>query len=194
MGRGRAKAKQQKVARELKYHTQFTDLDALQRDDGATCDKGAPLPSSDFHAPRGSIPAPPEISSVPTIWRAPWRLDKRLMRYRGESALEHCSSVPRGFDQPHFRDVTTATVVAKARLAEPIQRQFTAFSRFGRELVFQRIGRNRLWHERMNFDVVARHQSDFATRLVARVNDAQLVIRARIELVIMQSQRFVIKR
>lgn len=32
MGRGRAKAKQQKVARELKYSTQYTDLDALQRE------------------------------------------------------------------------------------------------------------------------------------------------------------------
>jgi hypothetical protein len=35
MGRGRAKAKQQKVARELKYNTHFTDLDALQRELGA---------------------------------------------------------------------------------------------------------------------------------------------------------------
>jgi hypothetical protein len=34
MGRGRAKAKQQKVARELKYSTHFTDLDALQRELG----------------------------------------------------------------------------------------------------------------------------------------------------------------
>jgi hypothetical protein len=32
MGRGRAKAKQQKVARELKYSSQSTDLDALQRE------------------------------------------------------------------------------------------------------------------------------------------------------------------
>ena len=32
MGRGRAKAKQQKVARDLKYNTHFTDLDALQRE------------------------------------------------------------------------------------------------------------------------------------------------------------------
>jgi hypothetical protein len=32
MGRGRAKAKQQKVARELKYNSHFTDLDALQRE------------------------------------------------------------------------------------------------------------------------------------------------------------------
>jgi hypothetical protein len=36
MGRGRAKAKQQKVARELKYNSQFTDLDALQRELGAS--------------------------------------------------------------------------------------------------------------------------------------------------------------
>jgi DUF3073 family protein len=36
MGRGRAKAKQQKVARELKYSTQFTDLDALQRELGVS--------------------------------------------------------------------------------------------------------------------------------------------------------------
>ncbi|MCU1657024.1 MAG: hypothetical protein JWO57_1680 [Pseudonocardiales bacterium] len=35
MGRGRAKAKQQKVARDLKYNSQFTDLDALQRELGA---------------------------------------------------------------------------------------------------------------------------------------------------------------
>jgi len=32
MGRGRAKAKQTKVARELKYNTPETDLDALQRE------------------------------------------------------------------------------------------------------------------------------------------------------------------
>jgi len=32
MGRGRAKAKQQKVARELKYSTHDTDLTALQRE------------------------------------------------------------------------------------------------------------------------------------------------------------------
>jgi Protein of unknown function (DUF3073) len=32
MGRGRAKAKQQKVARDLKYKPQSTDLAALQRE------------------------------------------------------------------------------------------------------------------------------------------------------------------
>ena len=32
MGRGRAKAKQTKVARELKYHSPKTDLAALQRE------------------------------------------------------------------------------------------------------------------------------------------------------------------
>ena len=42
MGRGRAKAKQQKVARELKYNSQFTDLDALQRELGATEPPAAP--------------------------------------------------------------------------------------------------------------------------------------------------------
>ena len=42
MGRGRAKAKQTKVARELKYRNHSTDLDQLQRElsggssDGAT--------------------------------------------------------------------------------------------------------------------------------------------------------------
>jgi hypothetical protein len=34
MGRGRAKAKQTKVARELKYHTPDTDFSALQRELG----------------------------------------------------------------------------------------------------------------------------------------------------------------
>ena len=32
MGRGRAKAKQTKVARELKYNTPTTDLDALEQE------------------------------------------------------------------------------------------------------------------------------------------------------------------
>ena len=36
MGRGRAKAKQTKVARELKYHSPNTDLTALQRELGGT--------------------------------------------------------------------------------------------------------------------------------------------------------------
>ncbi len=36
MGRGRAKAKQQKVAREVKYSSQSTDLDALQRELGGS--------------------------------------------------------------------------------------------------------------------------------------------------------------
>ncbi|MEU6645424.1 DUF3073 domain-containing protein [Saccharomonospora sp. NPDC046836] len=40
MGRGRAKAKQTKVARELKYSTPTTDFDALQRElSGSSSDK-----------------------------------------------------------------------------------------------------------------------------------------------------------
>ncbi|MGH3520491.1 MAG: DUF3073 domain-containing protein [Haloechinothrix sp.] len=41
MGRGRAKAKQTKVARELKYSTPPTDLTALQRElSGKSSDEG----------------------------------------------------------------------------------------------------------------------------------------------------------
>ena len=36
MGRGRAKAKQTKVARDLKYNTPATDLDSLQRELGSS--------------------------------------------------------------------------------------------------------------------------------------------------------------
>lgn len=36
MGRGRAKAKQTKVARDLKYNTPTTDLDSLQRELGSS--------------------------------------------------------------------------------------------------------------------------------------------------------------
>jgi hypothetical protein len=46
MGRGRAKAKQQKVARELKYSTQNTDFSALQKELGRPGDSGF-HPSSD---------------------------------------------------------------------------------------------------------------------------------------------------
>ncbi|AUS78977.1 DUF3073 domain-containing protein [Actinoalloteichus sp. AHMU CJ021] len=40
MGRGRAKAKQTKVARELKYNTPATDFDALQRELSGTGSSG----------------------------------------------------------------------------------------------------------------------------------------------------------
>jgi hypothetical protein len=47
MGRGRAKAKQQKVARELKYNTHFTDLDALQRELGVAEARNAARPAAE---------------------------------------------------------------------------------------------------------------------------------------------------
>jgi hypothetical protein len=46
MGRGRAKAKQTKVARELKYSSHGTDLDALQRE-LASGGSGGTLPAVD---------------------------------------------------------------------------------------------------------------------------------------------------
>jgi hypothetical protein len=48
MGRGRAKAKQQKVARELKYNSQFTDLDALQRELGGSHEPVRQVDEDDF--------------------------------------------------------------------------------------------------------------------------------------------------
>jgi hypothetical protein len=45
MGRGRAKAKQTKVARELKYHSPNTDLAALQRELGGGVNSD---PDADF--------------------------------------------------------------------------------------------------------------------------------------------------
>jgi hypothetical protein len=52
MGRGRAKAKQTKVARELKYSSPTTDLAALQRElsgdnGGSHRDGGSHLPEDD---------------------------------------------------------------------------------------------------------------------------------------------------
>jgi hypothetical protein len=47
MGRGRAKAKQTKVARELKYHTQDTDFSALQRELGNSPNAGYRSPDLD---------------------------------------------------------------------------------------------------------------------------------------------------
>jgi hypothetical protein len=46
MGRGRAKAKQQKVARALKYSSHDTDFDALQRELGGGGDDGHQLARS----------------------------------------------------------------------------------------------------------------------------------------------------
>ncbi|HTZ44667.1 MAG TPA: DUF3073 domain-containing protein [Jatrophihabitans sp.] len=50
MGRGRAKAKQQKVARELKYNTQSTDFSALQRELGHASQSGSARDSGDPYA------------------------------------------------------------------------------------------------------------------------------------------------
>ncbi len=48
MGRGRAKAKQTKVARELKYSSPGMDLDRLSRD---------------LHDDRGALPAPVDLDA-----------------------------------------------------------------------------------------------------------------------------------
>jgi hypothetical protein len=48
MGRGRAKAKQTKVARELKYSSPQTDFDRLQRElSGSGVDESDPLDADD---------------------------------------------------------------------------------------------------------------------------------------------------
>jgi len=51
MGRGRAKAKQTKVARELKYHSPNTDLAALQRElgGGASSDQTSDAFDDDYN-------------------------------------------------------------------------------------------------------------------------------------------------
>ena len=48
MGRGRAKAKQTKVARELKYYSPDTDLSALERELHSQSDQGEPTRRSDW--------------------------------------------------------------------------------------------------------------------------------------------------
>jgi hypothetical protein len=48
MGRGRAKAKQTKVARKLKYQTLDTDLDALQRELAGSGDETADDDEPDY--------------------------------------------------------------------------------------------------------------------------------------------------
>jgi hypothetical protein len=50
MGRGRAKAKQTKVARELKYHSPNTDLAALQRELGGRSSSDPDADSYNGHA------------------------------------------------------------------------------------------------------------------------------------------------
>ncbi|KAA2260156.1 DUF3073 domain-containing protein [Solihabitans fulvus] len=49
MGRGRAKAKQTKVARELKYSSHHTDFDALQRELSSSESNGEAHGSDDRH-------------------------------------------------------------------------------------------------------------------------------------------------
>ncbi|MER7006870.1 DUF3073 domain-containing protein [Dactylosporangium sp. NPDC000555] len=51
MGRGRAKAKQTRVARELKYHSPNTDLEALQRELAA----GGPKSRDDYAEYGGEV-------------------------------------------------------------------------------------------------------------------------------------------
>lgn len=50
MGRGRAKAKQAKVARQLKYNSPDMDLDSLQRELSGKSDRGSSYPEDDQYA------------------------------------------------------------------------------------------------------------------------------------------------
>ncbi|GAA1244600.1 hypothetical protein GCM10009609_04950 [Pseudonocardia aurantiaca] len=51
MGRGRAKAKQTKVARELKYSSPTMDLDALQREIGSAAPRNGEAADDDYADP-----------------------------------------------------------------------------------------------------------------------------------------------
>jgi hypothetical protein len=48
MGRGRAKAKQTRVARELKYHSPNTDLAALQRELSGGTPRSGPVDDAEY--------------------------------------------------------------------------------------------------------------------------------------------------
>src|SRR5207249_5961667 len=89
------------------------------------------------------------------------------------------------FDQPNFREVTAAAVVTQARLAEPIQRQFTAFRRFGRKLEFQWLRRNCLRHKWVKLGGITRHKANLATGNIARVKDAKFITGRGIETSVM---------
>jgi Protein of unknown function (DUF3073) len=65
MGRGRAKAKQQKVARDLKYNSQSTDLDALQRELGGP---GSSSSSSGASTSSGVVADEDEDEYEPDPW------------------------------------------------------------------------------------------------------------------------------
>jgi len=64
MGRGRDKAKQQKVARELKYNSHFTDLDALQRELGGSSSSHGDTTNSDEEFDDDEDPASDDWSST----------------------------------------------------------------------------------------------------------------------------------
>ena len=70
MGRGRAKAKQTKVARELKYSSPQTDFERLQRElsgaDGADADGDDPWEERGRPAPLGSRAARQNLGCRPT--------------------------------------------------------------------------------------------------------------------------------
>ena len=58
MGRGRAKAKQTKVARELKYSSHGTDLERLQRELAGTATGADDVESKDDDVDEGDWAAP----------------------------------------------------------------------------------------------------------------------------------------
>ncbi len=58
MGRGRAKAKQTKVARELKYSSHGTDLERLQRELAGTSTGADDVESTDDDVDEGDWAAP----------------------------------------------------------------------------------------------------------------------------------------
>ena len=55
MGRGRAKAKQTRVARELKYHSPNTDLAALQRELSGGTPRSGPVDDAEYDGVLGDV-------------------------------------------------------------------------------------------------------------------------------------------
>src|SRR6185312_12055791 len=92
------------------------------------------------------------------------------------------------FHDPYRGQLRAAAVSAEARFASPGQMQFAGTSSQKRQIEFERRGGPWPFEKRMDFEIAVRGQAHLSSGRIARIQDAEPVLRFAVEVLVLHLQ------
>src|SRR6185312_6461652 len=92
------------------------------------------------------------------------------------------------FHDPDLGHLTAAAVSSEARFAGPSQAQFTSTGGLKWQIEFERRGRPGPFEKRMDLEIAVRGQAHLSSGRIARIQDAEPVLRFAVEVLILHLQ------